>query len=291
MTHNRWIERLPEAIQANASDEEKARLVECIEEALEKWDSLSHPTEMFLDDLVQKAPTDIALGSWLGSLQIPDLFLASACAYGNRTAIDAFEEMYFGEVDAALLDAKVAADQIDEIKQILRERFFVGKGDRPPSITGYSGRGTLRAWVRISAMREVYRAGGAQKRWVQLEDEGLARVAALDDDPELGFLKKRYRAVFKEAFGEAMAELTPRQRNVLRHSYIDNMSIDQIGQLYNVHRSTTARWLVQTRELLLEGTRRVLRSRLNMSSDESQDLFRLIESRLDVSIRTLLKTR
>ena len=292
MTHDPgWTERLPEAILADVSDEDRAHLVERIQQALDRWGPLGHAPEIFLEDLVHRSPEDVELGQWLGSLQLADLFLASACTYGNKEAIDAFEAAYFGEVDAALLDVKVPAHQIDEIKQILRERFFVGKGERPPGVAGYSGRGTLRAWVRISAMREVYRLDGAQKRWVQLEEEGLAHVAAPDDDPELGFLKKRYRAAFKEAFGDAMAELTPRQRNLLRHSYIDNMSIDQIGQLYGVHRSTAARWLVQTRELLLEATRRALHSRLDLNSDESRDLFQLIESRLDVSIRTLLRTR
>jgi RNA polymerase sigma-70 factor (ECF subfamily) len=261
-----------------------------VEKARGQWSALGHDPELFLADLARKVPEGASLEEFLRSLWVADLFLASACAHGVPGAIAAFEAEYFGEVDAALLDAKVPHHLIEEIKQILRERFFVTRLERQPAVATFNGRGSLRAWVRISAMREVFRHGGAQKRWVQLEEDQLSEMAAPVDDPELGFLKKRYRVEFRKAFDESFATLSPRQRNLLRHSYLDRMNIDQIGQVYQVHRATAARWLAQARDDLLQGTKEALRGRLEIDHEEYENLIQLIVSNLDVSIHSLLKS-
>jgi RNA polymerase sigma-70 factor (ECF subfamily) len=288
---------LPHLPGGAASDDQDQELEEVLEllvrRGRERWPNIEHDPARLLADLARAVPKGAAPAEHLRRLAGSDLYLASACIHGVSGAIERFEAAFFSEVDAALIDARVPREQIEEVKQILRERFFVvGTSDRLPAIAEYSGRGSLRAWTRVSAMREVYRITDAQKRWARLEEDKLALMASPEDDPELRYLKRQYRADFKEAAVEAMGRLTPRQRNLLRHSILDRMSIDQIGRLYRVHRATAARWLAQARETVLSHTRELLSARLELESEEEfDDLFQLIESRLDVSLRSLLVSR
>jgi RNA polymerase sigma-70 factor, ECF subfamily len=265
-------------------------LDEMLEEARARWPALEHAAEGFLRTLADGLPESAAPDAHLRSLCAADLYLASACAQGNPKAMEAFEATYFGDLDSVLAEAGTPPHIVDDVKQVLRERFFVSREGRAPLIATYTGRGSLRAWVRISALREVYRHGDAQKRWVFLEEERMEQVAAPGDDPELGFLKERFRGEFRQAFAEGMRSLTARQRNLLRHHYLDGMTIDQLGVLYHVHRSTTARWLEHARQELLTQTRGALMQRLSLDPAELESLIRLIESQLDVTLQSFLVT-
>ena len=79
-----------------------------------------------------------------------------------------------------------------------------------------------------------------------LADGGIAHSARLDGDLEA----RRFGDVVRSATEAAFAELTPRQRNLLRHATFHRLGIDELAIIYGVHRTTTARWLQRTRETL-----------------------------------------
>ncbi len=99
------------------------------------------------------------------------------------------------------------------------------------------------------------------------------------------------RAELRPAFEEAVAELTPRQRNLLRQHFLHSLSIDQLAGLYGAHRSTCARWLDAAREKLVRGTRRRLASRLGVAPGELEEIMQLVASRLDITFRRVLGDR
>ncbi len=257
-------------------------------EADQRWPGLQPGLSGFLPALARRLPEGQDPTCWLESLHFADLYLAFHCASGDGTAVAAFETTHFPLVERALARAGTPPELRDEIKQLLRERMLVGREgpDGPgPAIARYAGRGSLAGWVRVSAMREVYRFSEQQRRWTGLEEERLAGAAVGDaGDPEAAYLKGHYRAEFKRAFSVAMASLTPRRRNILRHYYLDGLSIDRIGALYRIHRATAARELHRIRAALLEQTRAAMMSRLQVSQEECESIIRLIESRLEVSI-------
>ena len=100
---------------------------------------------------------------------------------------------------------------------------------------------------------------------------------------------RRYREDFKAAFEEAFASLDAKSRNLLRQSLLDNLSIDQLGAIYRVHRATAARWLASARDQVLEETRSVLRRRLQIDEREFMSLMNLVRSQLDLSLARLLE--
>jgi len=172
--------------------------------------------------------------------------------------------------------------------QQLMAKLFVGDGKRAAAITKYSGRGKLSAWVQSLATRHVH-GRMRRRRPKTASSDALIERAIETDDPELDVLKRRYRAEFKSAFEQAFLRLTVRQRNLLRHEFIDGLSIDKLGALYGVHRATAARWRAQCRVALLEHTRAIFETEHRVSMGELDSIVRLIRSQLNVSLSRLLR--
>ncbi|MFC1610733.1 transcriptional regulator, partial [Myxococcota bacterium] len=84
------------------------------------------------------------------------------------------------------------------------------------------------------------------------------------------------------------ASLSAKDRNLLRQSLLDGLSIDQLGAIYRVHRATAARWLAGARERVLKETLSALRQRLKIDEAEFKSLINLVRSQLDLSLARLL---
>src|SRR5262249_16886073 len=110
----------------------------------------------------------------------------------------------------------------------------------------------------------------------------------ISGDPELDYVKKQYRDDFREAFQTALEQLSVRERNVLRHSFLYDLSIDQISAIYHVHRATAARWIAKAQDKVLAQTKRHLTKRLRLSRSECESLVRSLRSRLDITLRRFL---
>jgi RNA polymerase sigma-70 factor (ECF subfamily) len=142
----------------------------------------------------------------------------------------------------------------------------------------------LGGWLRVTATRAVLNWLKAQRREPLDDDEAmLGSIEAPAEAPELQHLKERYRGEFSSAFRRAIHALEVRQRNMLRQHYIDDLSLEELGALYNVHRATAARWLGAARTALLEKTRDEISKALGLNRLEVDSLMRLVQSRLDLS--------
>ncbi|HEU0035361.1 MAG TPA: sigma-70 family RNA polymerase sigma factor [Kofleriaceae bacterium] len=217
------------------------------------------------------------------ALLAADHYLAFACAQGDPAALAACDALLVREAGFAADGARIAPALRDEAIQILREQLLARRADRPPAIGGYTGRGALRAWLRVSVSRELVRLAKAQQRVVALEDHLLADPG-IAEDPVLERLKHEYRTELANAFRAALGELTPRDRTLLRYQLIDGLTIDELGTLYKVHRATAARWLQKIREDLVEGTRSRMAAALGVDTEEAASIVRLVQSQLDVSV-------
>jgi RNA polymerase sigma-70 factor (ECF subfamily) len=213
-------------------------------------------------------------------LHAADLYLACACARGDQTAIAAFLREVVPHIEAAVLGLGADPAQVDEVRAQLVDALLVGAR---PGIATYAGRGQLRSWVRSIAVRMGMRHLGRTR--AAGGDDALATLAAEVDDPEIEHLKARYGDAFRAAFAAALAALTARQRNLLRQHYLDELTVDQLGALYRVHRATAARWVAAAREALFDDTRRRMIDALGLAPSDYDSLLRLLHSQLDLSIQ------
>jgi RNA polymerase sigma-70 factor (ECF subfamily) len=222
----------------------------------------------------------------LASLHAADLLLAFACARGDARALAIFEQQNLSQVPAFVAHLGFDATTLAELVQALRGRLLVGGPEGAAKIAGYTGRGPLGGWLRVSAIRlalTMRRERGAERR---RDDAMIEPAAALD--PELRLLKETYRREFKEAFDRAITSLESDERAVLRLHYVDGLGIDQIGVAFGVHRATAARWIAGGRERIAAATRRDLKERLKLSERDLESVLRLVESQMDVTLERAL---
>jgi RNA polymerase sigma-70 factor (ECF subfamily) len=224
---------------------------------------------------------DVAAFAWA------DLVLADACLRELPGALAAFEAAHGEALDAALQAVGVGADERAEARQRLRLRLLVRETGEAPRLVGYSGRGPLRAWLRVATVREALMLVRSAKRRAahEVEDDGeLLEQAAVADDPEIVLLRERCRDELRAALRAAVAALDSRERTLLRLSLRDRLTVDQLGALFRVHRSTAARWLKALQAKLHADTRAQLARTLRLGGAEIESLIRAIGSRIDMSL-------
>jgi len=216
-----------------------------------------------------------------------DLYLACACAHDDAAAHAAFDRAFLSEIGKHIRRIDPAGELIDEVQQLLRERLLVARAGERPRIAEYSGRGPLAAWVRVAAVRVAVDL--RRKRGTDPAALGDAEhLAAADLDPETALIRARYQRDYETALREALAELSAKQRNLLRMHFVDGMTVDRIGVAYRVHRATAARWIVDLRRQLLDATYHRLGARLHLSPAEFASLTAIVRSELHLSLGGLL---
>lgn len=243
--------------------------------------------EEHLLSFVGERLTGSDLAAALAAAPAADLALAAACVAQEPTAHGAFESV-LDEVDAAGASTGALPDQIQEVKQLLRVQLLVAKDGKPPGIAGYRGKGSLRGWVRITATRELIRHKKKRTREVSFS-QSLERYLTSGVDPALEQLKAEYRSELALAIEEAIGDLSPEDRTLLRQAIVDEMSIDAIGAAFGVHRATAARWLNRARGALVAATHHRLAARLRMPVEQIESVIRLVQSRLEASVIRYLR--
>ncbi|MGH1340097.1 MAG: sigma-70 family RNA polymerase sigma factor [Nannocystales bacterium] len=227
----------------------------------------------------------------IAKLSALDLHLAFAAREGYPPAMARFEATVMPTLDRVIARVDGSEAFIDEIKQRLRTKLFVSDGTTPAKIAHYTGQGELLVWVRVVAVREALDSVRAQRRRALDSDEALMAIEASGTGPDMLAFKQQYKAQFSAAFQDSLASLKPEQRNVLRLHYVHGLSVDKLGAVLRVHRSSAARRVAKARGDLLSGTRRLLHTRLSIDRQEFDQLMGLVASRLDLSIERFLAAK
>ncbi|MDF2697840.1 MAG: putative DNA-binding regulatory protein [Labilithrix sp.] len=228
----------------------------------------------------EKAPLDALRGA--------DLWLAFHAGRGIAPAIAVLETSCFSDLAHVLRARRAEPAQADEVVQRLRHRLLVAEPGQRTRILTYAGRGELRAWVRVAAVRTWLN----MKRETPLANEGPsvedALVAEATSDLELELLKGKYRELFRRVFLEAVDALAPGTRLLLKLHYLDRLSMEEVGKVLGIHRLTVLRRLERARHELAESTKERLEVELRLAPPEVESLLRLIQSRLDMSLHHAL---
>jgi RNA polymerase sigma-70 factor, ECF subfamily len=252
------------------------------------WPALAAPDAGFVTFIMERIDASEPVAATLAQIHLSDLYLAYRLTTGDPQALECLEEQFLPDVEATVkgsgLDSAAGKDTAQEVRRLV----LVGEPGRSPRITQYSGRGRLAGWLKVIATRAALRAARRVGRETPADDERLSEIPTPGDAPELHVLKQKYGAAFRQAFIDAVQALPVRERNLLRQSVIDGLSIDDLGRLYGAHRATAARWLQDARRELLAGTRERMVTAVGIPEDECDSIMRLVHSQLDVTLRRLL---
>ena len=233
----------------------------------------------------------IAQGSRDLEVRAADLYLATACIAGDAAAIARLDAGLPTVIRPVLAGLGLPVSDLDEIVQRLRVALLVRDQNGACGLAGYSGRGELRAYLRAVAVRIALKRLEREAPPAEDQSELLAVLPDGDDSPELALLKQRCRDDLRACFASVLASLAPRERTLLRQHYIDGLTVDVLGQLHGVHRSTCARWLETVRVKVLRGVRSHLRTRLGPDAPDLDAAVALVRSQLDLSLSRHLSSR
>lgn len=210
-----------------------------------------------------------------------DLALARAVADGDPAALATFERDVMPVIAPAIAHLDGGSALVADVTAAVRERVLGAAGDG--KIRNYRGRGDLRGWLRVVAVREALQLLRARRREAPIAGDLGEHIA---DEP--AGLSADEKKVYSAAFSAALATLTPRERNLLRQQFIYGATVDELGALYGVHRATAARWTAQIRETLLRRTRREIAEALRLSGDDLESAMNRIAGHVDYSLRHTL---
>lgn len=218
-----------------------------------------------------------------------ELALAEACARGDDAAIRDLEARYFPPVERALAKMGLAQHDVEETMQVLRNQLFVA-ADKQPKIAEFSGRGDLGGWLRVTATRLAWKLKKKHGREIPVEDVAPLKVELGVTGGELAWMKASYRESFAASFREALAELDAKTKLLLKQHLLDGLTIDDLANLHDVHRATAARWIVKAKDDLLTSARARFAERAGLSKKDTDSVLRMVQSKLDVTLRALAKT-
>lgn len=215
---------------------------------------------------------------------VTELYLALACARGDNAAVAAFDRAYLEVVPQALAGMKLPKATVEDVRSMVRDKLLLADGDKPPRILDYAGRGRLRGLVQVSATRTAIDR-------IRLEDKEAelpARELAASADVAMSLIKAQYRAAFAEGFSHAVESASRRDRNLLRLHFLGGVTLEQLAQMYNVHRATVVRWIAAARDAVFAATREHVATSIAAPSEELDEMFDLVKSRVELSVERLL---
>jgi len=251
------------------------------------WPDVTLTFERFVAHAGQVGFAPPAAGDERDEANAADLFLACACADGDRAALRGLEEQVLAKTRSSLKRLDSRPEFIDDVMQELRAKLLLPP---EPRILRYGGRGPLLAWVRVSASRiaiDVMRASHEEVLPSPREPDSLEGV---DFGPEVQLLRAAYRDSFQEAISTALGGLPPKDRNLLRRHFVECMTLEEIAGPYGVHPATIARRLMALREQIAGAVRDHLavRHRSEGGATALESMARAIRSEVHVSLARLL---
>ena len=235
-----------------------------------------------------------------------DLLMAIACSNGCERAWWEFDQQhrpYLERVARHL--AKTEVDAQDVIDTVYVELYGtrVVDGERISKFATYSGRGSIRGWLRTVVWHSLVDLHRSSPDEVSLDEmtenvgEGAAHAAFLAgvDDGELEAVdqlaEKRYRKATIESLSAAFASLEPHERLLLLYYHVENLKLREIARLLEnedsplrgwfqrksqtrdsggrTHESTVMRWLEKCYARVLENFSNELSTTQGLSREES----------------------
>jgi RNA polymerase sigma-70 factor (ECF subfamily) len=283
-----FVSFLPAVGQAaDPPTELEDRLSECLERARAAWPGVALSDELVLRHIAARIAPERPLVEGLAHLHVEGLYLAAGCVAGSTAALDRISALIDAQTELSLRRMRLSESDLDELRQQLRVGLLVAAGAEPAKIASYGGEGELAAWIRTCARRLAVRSQTQrQARWADDED-ALLDLAASNTDAESRHVKERLGPVFRAACAEALKRLEQVDRAVLRHHFLDGLTIDQVGVLCGVSRATATRRIRQARLGLLQGIREALRRQPEAASVELESIVRALDSRFDEAASVL----
>ncbi len=252
-------------------------------------------------------PNSDEIKTFLCEIQAEDLFMAMACSNGNERAWWEFDQNHRGYLERVSRHlARSEADAQDVVDTVYVELYGtrVVDGERVSKFASYSGKGSLRGWLRTIVWHSLVDLHRTSHDEVSLDEmtenlgEGLAHASFAEQNlgGEETMLDQitidRYRKVTVSAIEDAFANLENHEKLLLLYYHVDNLKLREISLLVQepeselrswfqrksanreqnpdtkIHESTVMRWLEKTYGKVLKYFKNDLQTQAGLKSEE-----------------------
>jgi RNA polymerase sigma-70 factor len=248
-----------------------------------------YPTvDLAIEDFVERAS---AAGVEFERLCHQDLFLATACARGDRIAWEYFADDYLPLLHRM---AAQACGQFQEGEDVAQEIVASLIADKT-KIATYDGRGSLAGWLRVAVSHAAIDRFRRKRREVSLDEpDGPSR-----DEPSAAPLSNQGEEALDSPWGSVLAKmleaeirnLPARDRLILSLYYIENVPLKIIGRQFGVHEATASRWLDKLRRGVRKSVERELRGKYGIRPGELNSLWQWVAEHEKFSLKEVLGPR
>lgn len=242
-----------------------------------------HDVSSVVESLLQTIHQEQLGPTEMNALCLEDLVLAKAALVDARALQKAADIL-----QRAAASALARMRMPDALRQDLVQQVHI-KVLLPPEqkLASYAGRAQLTTWLRTVATREGL--SQLRKRGELPGDEAVLRRLPAAEDADAEFLMRRYGDEFRAAFAEAMLAVDDGERLLLRQYYVDGLTVEDLGALAGVHKSTISRRLEAARSRLSAKLRAAFAMRVPASESQVQSIVRGLQSQLDLSLSRLTR--
>lgn len=260
-----------------------------------------------VDEETGSVPVAEEVRQFIGELQLTDLYLALACAQGNEHAWWEFDQgyrRYIERVARHLATAETDAEEVIDSVYVELYGTRVVNDVRQSKFATYTGRGTLRGWLRTVVWHAVIDMHRARRDEVSIEDwsEGGGemhdrpgwRAEARGGESAMvdRVMRERYRAATVAALDMSLSLLDDHEKLLLLYYHVEGLKLREIARLVEepqsplrrwfqrqskrrvnipesrVHESTVMRWLEKVYGKVLERFRSELEEKSGLSETE-----------------------
>jgi RNA polymerase sigma-70 factor len=275
--------------------------LDCFKESLKKT------ARKYLLTDENNLPTVEETSAFFREIQSNDLFMAIACANGSERAWWEFDHQhraYLERVARHLASSELNAQEVIDTVYVELYGTRVVDGERVSKFATYSGRGSLRGWLRTVVWHSLVDLHRMSHDEVSLDEmtekvgEGYAHSTFAE--PMLGgetemldhLTRERYRKATVASIEKAFSTLDDHEKLLLLYYHVENLKLREIARLVEVptsplrswfqrksdkreqnpssriHESTIMRWLEKTYAKILKLFREELGSTLNLRNEE-----------------------
>lgn len=207
--------------------------------------------------IVSSVPSAEEISRFIGELQDRDLFLALACARGNEQAWWEFDRQYRSFIERWARHLVRGGTDADEVIDLVYVELFgtrVSDGVRQSKFRTYTGRGTLRGWLRAVILHTVVDLYRGRKPEVPLEEwsgsgedmrerHGWRNETRGTEELMLAsVVRDRYRSAAIAALDQSLATLDDHETLLLLYYHVEGLKLREIARIVEQPRSPIRRW-------------------------------------------------
>ncbi|NNE68589.1 MAG: hypothetical protein HKN33_18635 [Pyrinomonadaceae bacterium] len=220
-------------------------------------ESLRKSVQKFVVGPSNGEATEAEIEKFLKSVKIGELFLALGCSIGNERAWWEFDHQhraYLERVARHLASSDLNAQEVVDRVYVELYGTRIVDGRRVSKFANYSGKGSIRGWLRTviwHSLVDMHRASPDEVSLDEMtENVGEGHAHSSFSETELGgedsmideIAKNRYREATVKSIESAFSGLEDHEKLLLLYYHAENLKLREIARLVEKPESPLRKW-------------------------------------------------